>query len=119
MTLEKLDLSAFEFTYELAHKMIKRYLRLAHPSPDVIQDISFPDLIRTACEYNLLRSDLSAWKEYRKQRGTTSHTYDPTQAEAVFKKIPEFLAEAKYLLTALRVCQRITFTSSIPSGGHL
>jgi Nucleotidyltransferase substrate binding protein like len=37
----------FEFTYELTHKMLRRYLREGAPSPDEIARMPFADLIRT------------------------------------------------------------------------
>ncbi|MFQ5717342.1 MAG: nucleotidyltransferase substrate binding protein, partial [Nitrospinales bacterium] len=65
-------------------------------------NMSFADLIRTGCENNILLSDLSAWQNYRKARGITSHVYDVKKAEEVLKVIPGFLQEAKYLLEKLQ-----------------
>jgi nucleotidyltransferase substrate binding protein (TIGR01987 family) len=93
---------AFEFTYELAWKMIKRYLELTQPNPSEMDHLTFPELIRTACEQGLLLSDVSAWKEYRRARGITSHTYDENKAQEVFEIIPNFLKEAEFLLTKLQ-----------------
>ena len=36
----------FEFTYELSHRMLRRYLRELAASPDEIEQMSFADLIR-------------------------------------------------------------------------
>jgi len=44
-----------EFTYELSHKMLRRYLREAAAFPDAIDRMSFADLIRTANAEGLLR----------------------------------------------------------------
>lgn len=41
---------AFEFSYELSWKMIKRYLEMTESNPHEIAIMSFPDLIRKACE---------------------------------------------------------------------
>lgn len=92
----------FEFTYELAHKMLKRYLELAAANPASIDELAFPDLIRTGNEQGLLRHDWSRWRDYRKARGTTSHTYDEAKALEVLAIVPEFLAEAQALLQTLR-----------------
>lgn len=94
-------IQAFEFTYELSWKMLKRYLKLVEPNPAEIEEMSFPDLIRTACERGLLQSDVAEWKGFRHDRSITSHTYDDT-AEEIFKKIPKFLNEAKFLLSTLQ-----------------
>lgn len=95
-------IQAFEFTYELCWKMLKRYLEMTEPNPAEIGQMSFPDLIRTGCEKGLLLSELVVWKEYRKERGTTSHVYDQGKAKEVFAKIPAFLADAKYLFDKLQ-----------------
>ena len=95
-------IQAFEFTYELACKMIKRYLDKAARSSADVNDISFPNLIRTANEHGLLLNDIVKWKEYRKERGTTSHTYDEGKAIEVFEEIPAFLEEVKFLLAKLK-----------------
>lgn len=87
----------FEYTYELSHKMLKRYLEEVSASPTEVDEMSFPDLIRTGYERGLLSQEWSEWKIYRKSRGTTSHTYDESKAEEVLALVPEFFAEAKFL----------------------
>lgn len=90
-------IQCFEFTYELSHKMLRRYLKETSASPDDIDSSTFADLIRTGNEQNLLRSDWSRWKVYRQARTDSSHTYDEDKATAVYRIAPEFLEEAKYL----------------------
>ncbi len=92
---------AFEFTYELAVNMIKRYLERASPNPAQIDEMDFPEIMREAFRTGLVRSELDVWKEYRKRRGTTSHTYDEDKAQMVFEGAPDFLIEARYLLGRL------------------
>ncbi len=96
------SIQAFEFTYELSWKMLKRYLMLTEPNPNEIEEMSFPDLIRTSCERGLLQSDLSLWKGFRQDRSITSHTYDDTKAQAVFEHIPSFLKEVGGLIDSLQ-----------------
>lgn len=93
---------AFEFTYELSWKMLKRYLKLSEANPAEIETMSFPDLIRTGCDKGLLLSDLKEWSRYRQERGITSHTYDHAKAQEIFERIPDFLKDAKYLLQQLQ-----------------
>ncbi len=92
----------FEFTYELSHKMLKRYLEAAAPSPEVIDAMSFADLIRTGNEQGLLLGEWLNWKAYRDMRSKTSHTYDAAKALEVVAGIPAFLAEAVFLRDQLR-----------------
>ena len=94
-------IQCFEFTYELSHKMLKRYLENTAPSPDVEDLSTFQNLIRTGNEKGLLRSDWLRWKLYRQARTDSSHTYDMARAEAVYQVAPDFLQEAKYLFKKL------------------
>jgi nucleotidyltransferase substrate binding protein (TIGR01987 family) len=92
----------FEFTYELSHRMLRRYLRMVAPSPDIYDRMPFQDLIRTGNEHGLLRSDWPIWRRYRDMRARTSHTYAAAIAEQVAAGIPDFLAEVTYLRDQLR-----------------
>lgn len=92
----------FEFTYELSHKMLKRYLEFASATPAQFDAMSFQDLIRTANEHGLLRSDWPRWRQYRDMRSKTSHTYDEEVALVVVGGIPDFLQEAIWLRDQLR-----------------
>ncbi len=94
-------IQCFEFTYELSHKMLKRYLKERSASPDDIELGTFADLIRTGNEQKLLRSDWARWKVYRQARTDSSHTYDEEKAIVVYQIAPEFLEEAKYLYQQL------------------
>lgn len=87
----------FEFTYELAHKMLKRHLESASPTPGEFDSADFSYLIRSASEHGLLLSDWSQWKQYRDMRAKTSHTYDEDIALAVVAGIPVFQKEAHHL----------------------
>ena len=94
-------IQAFEFTYEVSFSMLKRYLEVASANPAEIDQIAFNDVIREAYRRDLLRSELSEWQEFRKKRGTTSHTYNEEKAQEVFESAPDFLQEARYLLNRL------------------
>lgn len=92
----------FEYTYELSHKTLRRYLIATEPSPEVPEHLSFPSLIRMGVERGLLEGGWDAWREFRKARGTTSHAYDGVKAAEVFIAIPGFLAEVQALVAALK-----------------
>lgn len=92
----------FEFTYEISHKMLKRYLEMASATPEEYDSIAFQDLIRSGNEQNLLLSDWPQWKKYRDMRSKTSHTYDEDVALEVVASIPAFLQEAIYLKDQLQ-----------------
>lgn len=92
----------FEFTYELAHKMLKRFLEQSSPSPEVFDTLSFADLIRTGNERGLLLGDWPRWRTWRSMRTKTSHTYDENIALEVVAGIPGFLDEARHLRDQLK-----------------
>nr|VFK15620.1 MAG: nucleotidyltransferase substrate binding protein, HI0074 family [Candidatus Kentron sp. LPFa] len=91
----------FEFTYESSHKMLKRYLRAISPTPEEVDRMAFADLIRSANEQRLLRSDWQVWRGYREMRARTSHAYDEDIALEVVANIPDFLEEARFLYERL------------------
>ena len=92
----------FEFTYDLAHKMLRRALEDAAANPEEIDRMSFPALIRTAFEQGMVSGDWTAWRLWREMRNITSHTYDETKARQVAAAIPDFVTEAKALLIRLQ-----------------
>jgi nucleotidyltransferase substrate binding protein (TIGR01987 family) len=92
----------FEFTYEIAHKTLKRYLELASPTPEQYDLMPFQDLIRSGNEQGLLLGDWSAWRGYRDMRSRTGHSYDEAVALQVVAGIPAFLDEAAHLYEQVR-----------------
>ena len=94
-------IQCFEFTYELSHKMLRRFLREAAANPDDFESMSFADLIRTGSEQGLLRSDWGRWKAYRQARTDSSHTYDEKKAAAVYAVAQDFVEEARFLYAKL------------------
>lgn len=91
-----------EFTYELGHRMLKRFLEYASPTPEQFDAMAFQDIIRTANEQGLLLGNWTNWRRYREMRGKTSHTYDEAVAREVVAGIPAFREEARYLRDQLK-----------------
>ncbi|WP_295427666.1 nucleotidyltransferase substrate binding protein [uncultured Thiodictyon sp.] len=100
----------FEFTYELSHKTLKRYLEETSASPAQYDGMSFADLIRSANEAGLLLSDWPAWRGFREMRNQTSHAYDEAVAQKVVAGIPAFLGEVIHLRD--RLTERLTESGS-------
>jgi nucleotidyltransferase substrate binding protein (TIGR01987 family) len=93
----------FEFTYELSHKTLRRYLQERSPSSEEVARMSFAELIRAGTAQGLLRAEWPVWRHFRDIRTRTTHTYDAdTTAAAVVAEIPSFLEEVEYLLAQLR-----------------
>ncbi len=95
-------IQTFEYTFELSHKMIRRYLSATEPSPDAVAELSFEGLIRRADELRLVASPVATWRDFRQARTETSHTYNEDKAIRVVTRIPAFSQEVKYLLAQLQ-----------------
>ncbi len=92
----------FEFTYELSHKLLRRYLESVAADPEDVRILTFEGLIRLGDEQKLLMSDVAQWKRYRKARTDTSHTYDEQTAIGILPLISTFVREAEFLLERLK-----------------
>lgn len=90
----------FEYTYELAWKMMKRQIENESPNPSEIDMLPFKDLLRTAAEKGII-SDVEQWLIYRDKRNITSHTYDEKEAKDVYDTALVFFKDAKNLLSNL------------------
>lgn len=71
----------FEYTYELCHKMLKRYLEMTEPNAQEIDQMQFSQLIRTGSEKGLLKNGWDVWSTYRNARNLSSHTYNEERGE--------------------------------------
>ena len=92
----------FEFSYEISHKILKRFLQNISANSEQFDEMNFADLIRSANQQNLLLGNWQNWKKYRDMRNRTSHTYDEQVAIAIVAEFPDFLKEIKYLLVKIK-----------------
>jgi nucleotidyltransferase substrate binding protein (TIGR01987 family) len=92
----------FEFTYELSHKTLRRYLQESAPSSEEVARMSFAELIRAGTAQGLLHAEWPTWRHFRDICTRTTHTYDADTAAAVVAEIPSFLEEVEYLCDQLR-----------------
>lgn len=92
----------FEFTYSLLLKILRRYFMERAFIVEDINNLSFNNMVRTATQLGLLKSDLEKWTKFREMRNLTSHTYDEEVALKVAKVVPAFYEEALYLLNKIK-----------------
>jgi len=90
----------FEYTYELAIRMLRRQLELMAGSPTEVEHLSYHDMIRMGAEKGLIDDPLK-WFDFREKRNITSHTYDEDKARMIFGALPLFAREARRLLSRL------------------
>lgn len=95
------SIQAFEYSYEICIKMLRRYLRSTADSTNEIDELSFKDMIRESYSKKLV-NDPEKWFRFREMRNITSHSYDDEKAASILLKLPEFLFEAKEVLEKLR-----------------
>ena len=88
----------FEYTYNLAMKMLRRALASMEDSPGEVDRMGFAAMIRTAWERGLTSGSHPEWQEFRSDRNKTSDTYREAIAIEVMERIPAFLAEARFVL---------------------
>src|SRR5882757_5564859 len=65
-------IQAFEFTYEVGYKMLKRQLEQIASNPAEIDQMTFMQVIRSGAEAGLI-ADIARFKDYRDKRNITSH----------------------------------------------
>ena len=94
-------IQAFEFTYELAVKMIQRQLAQIVANPDALREMDFADRMRDAADAGIVR-DAPSYVRYRELRNKTSHTYDADWAEKTVSVIDEFLRDVRFLVQELQ-----------------
>ena len=82
----------FEYSYELSHKMLRRFLALSEPSAAAVAELDFAGLIP---------GEWQQWRRYRDARNLTSHAYDEAKAVAILDVIGDFYREADELLSRL------------------
>jgi nucleotidyltransferase substrate binding protein (TIGR01987 family) len=87
----------FEYTYELAVKLLKRKLEDIAESAIEVEHMGYRDMIRFAAEKGFI-SDPVEWFDFREKRNITSHTYDEKKAEEVYAVLHEFASEVQLLI---------------------
>jgi nucleotidyltransferase substrate binding protein (TIGR01987 family) len=91
---------AFEFTHELAFKMLKRQLEQMTADPAAIDKMAYMDLVRSGAEAGLI-ADVARFRDYREKRNITSHTYDQAKAEQIVAVLNDFRDDIRLLLAEL------------------
>ena len=104
----------FGYTYELAWKMMKRYIEMEDRN---IKILSRKDLFRIAGEKELIH-DFHKWVDFHEARNKTSHTYDEDTAEEVYIIAKEFEEYVKDFISTLK--ERIEYDERLDEsmGNH-
>ena len=92
----------FEYTFELSHKLLRRFLSETEASKAEISEMLFNELIRLGCKRGFLLNDLETWDKYRKSRNLTSHNYDEFNADSIAVIMPVFIEDIDYELAKIK-----------------
>jgi len=68
-------IQAFEFTYELCIKMIKRWLEKIEPNELAVKDMTFDELIRRAWDLGLLNEEVVQWREFKEKQKLSTRAF--------------------------------------------
>lgn len=90
----------FEFTMDICWKMIQRSLKEVF-MVDENAILTKHDLFREAANVSLI-TDTERWFTHYKNRCATSHTYNKSQADAIYNGVRGFYDDAVKLLEELR-----------------
>lgn len=93
-------IQAFEYSYELGVRLIRRKLKDISESPQAVEALEYRALMRLAADKGLIDDPLR-WDQFRHLRNATSHTYHEHKAREVFADIPVFIDSATRLLARL------------------
>jgi len=94
-------IQGFEYTYELAVKMMRRQMAQIAPVPAELAEMAFKDFIRKAADAGL-DIDPAGFFLYREIRHITAHTYDEAKAEKVLSVLEGFRKDVLFLLRELK-----------------
>ena len=100
MLVRDATVKRFEFTFNLAVQMLQRYFKEVAPTSQSVEDVTYRDLCRLAAEAGLIDRPQD-WFAYREARNITSHAYDESKAEAVYKAAGKFSTEVDRLIGRL------------------
>ncbi len=86
----------FEYTYELAWKILKRYLE----EITNVKEFSVRNIFREAGKQGII-ANVENWLDYHKARNLTSHIYNEKTADETYDYAQKFMLDVGELITAL------------------
>ncbi len=93
----------FEYTFEIAWKMLKRRIEIDIGVSAEVDSYSKKALFRVGGERGLIQN-VAGWFDYLEKRNLTTHTYDSDSAQEVFGIVENFTKDAADLLNRLKSC---------------
>ncbi|MDP2360058.1 MAG: HI0074 family nucleotidyltransferase substrate-binding subunit [bacterium] len=91
----------FEYVYELAWKLMQRWIALNVNPESAVPTWTRRELFRLAAEHGLLRQPAD-WFVFAEARHLSAHTYNPVHADKALLAARAMIPEALFLLERLR-----------------
>ncbi len=92
----------FEYTYSTLLSTLKKYFSTKPFVTEKVEELNFNEMVRTANQFNLLKSNLETWTKFRAMRNMTAHSYDEATALKIIESLPEFCDEVTFLIKKLK-----------------
>ena len=92
----------FEIILEQSGKLLRKRLRPFFHSNKAVDKLPFKNLFRQAGKHGLLEiEEVTRWLHYRDNRNSTTHDYGHGLAENTLPIIPQFIKDAKRIVSIL------------------
>ena len=88
----------FEYTIEIAWKIMKKYLKLEYGKED--KELTINNIFRFMAGYEMIES-WERWKEYYAQRNNSAQEYNIKKSREILKFIPAFIKDTDILIKNL------------------
>ncbi|WNE40295.1 MAG: hypothetical protein GBAus27B_000362 [Mycoplasmataceae bacterium] len=88
-------IKAFEISYELAWKTLKKILEIQG-----VEALNHRKVFRSSAQFGYLE-DPQVWFDFGKERNMTTHVYDGDTFQNILNFIPKFLKEFRKLINNL------------------
>ena len=88
----------FEYTYEVAKKIMNKFLKKEYEKSD--KELTINNIFRQMFGLGMIEN-FERWASYRECRNFTSHEYDQKNAEQIIEHVPDFIKDVAYLISAL------------------
>ena len=93
----------FEIILEQSGKLLKKCLKPYFHSSKAVDHLFFKDIFRHAANHSLVTTQQAQrWLQYRDNRNNTAHNYGVGFAEETLKLIPQFILDAKSVISAIQ-----------------
>ncbi len=96
-------IKAFELILEQSGKLLRKGLKPYFHTSKEVDGLIFKDVFRHAVLRNIISDEAcERWLQYRDNRNSTAHDYGVNFAEETVVLLPQFIADASALATAIK-----------------